>query len=585
MVKILLVAPYTGLAEIAKKTPLPKGFELKVVIANLEEGVKAAQEAERDGYELIISRGGTAKMIERSVSVPVVYVDISGYDILRIFTLIGKMDKNVALVGFENISRGAATLCSILEFDVRLITINSGDEVREHLVQLKQEGFDVVLGDVITVQVAEQLGIRGVLITSGKEALLEAYERGARILQLMQKMNSQLHFLQQTVKALPYPMVIVDQELKELYRSDYYEEKDIELLDVHRSPIRKLVHAVLENGQMQWMNLVSGKSSYGVQAFLADRMAGAVGIILQSAVNEAANHAVYVQSDVKHQPMIGDSRETEEVRESLPHYAHAGGSVCIIGEPGTGRTMAAHAIHFQKYGQEAPLITVEGDLVTLGDIQGLHSKLSLIKRGSLVLRNADQMQLEIQEKMAELLGQLTGDIRVIAILGQPVDRLLEKGVRLERNFYKSISYLPLHLSPLRDRKEDIPSLVNYFLAEFHTEEGNETLGMKEDAMDYLLQQDWKGNISQLRRVVRELSIKSTGYYVELEQVENLFGNVDRPDSGLGQPAIKVTGTLKDMEQQIIRQVLLEENNNQSKAAQRLGINRSTLWRKLNESAE
>lgn len=584
MIKVLLVAPYTGLAEIAKKTSLPEGFELNIVIANLEEGVKEAQEAERNGYDLIISRGGTAKLIEKSVSVPVVHIDISGYDILRVFTLIGKMDKNVALVGFENISRGAATLCSILEFDVRLITINSGDEVRDHLVQLKQEGFDVVLGDVITVQVAEQLGIRGVLITSGKEALLDAYERASRIMQLMRKMDRQLYFLQHTVKALPYPMVIVDRDLKEMCRTDAYDETGIELLDEHPAVIRKLVNAVLENGQMKWVNMVSEENCYGVEAFLADRKKRAVGITIHTAIEKTASRAFFVESDVRHQPIIGESRQTEEIRQSLPRYADAGGSVCIIGEPGTGRTMVAHAIHFNKYGQAAPIITVEGDRLTLTEILELHAKLSVIKKGSLILRNAERVQLEEQEKLGELLMQLPADIRVIAIMGEPLDYLLEDGGSLDRNFYKAISYLPLHLSPLRERKEDIPSLVNYFLSEFHTEEGNETLGMKKDAMEYLLQQDWKGNISQLRRVVRELSIKATGYYVELDQVTNLFGNMDRQVSGK-QPAIRVTGTLKEMERQIIHQVLQEENDNQTKAAQRLGINRSTLWRKLNESAE
>src|SRR5690625_815760 len=137
--KTLFIAPYSGLAEIAKKMDIQDDIDLDITIANLEEGVQAAELAEKQGYEVIISRGGTATMIQNHVSIPVVHIDISGYDMLRVFTLIRGIKEGVALVGFANISQGAATICNILEYDVKMVTIKSRRS-EEHTSELQSRG-------------------------------------------------------------------------------------------------------------------------------------------------------------------------------------------------------------------------------------------------------------------------------------------------------------------------------------------------------------------------------------------------------------------------------------------------------------
>lgn len=119
MIKVLLVAPYNGLAETAKNIEVPDDIQLDTTVANLEKGVIEAKRAEEQGYDIIISRGGTASLIQESVSIPVVHIDITGYDMLRVFTLISGVKSGVALVGFKNISEGSATICNILDFDVK----------------------------------------------------------------------------------------------------------------------------------------------------------------------------------------------------------------------------------------------------------------------------------------------------------------------------------------------------------------------------------------------------------------------------------------------------------------------------------
>src|SRR5699024_3197657 len=136
----------------------------------------------------------------------------------------------------------------------------------------------------------------------------------------------------------------------------------------------------------------------------------------------------------------------------------------------------------------------------------------------------------------------------------------------------------IHLSPLRDRKEDIRAFVDFFLTEFHAENGNETVGIKQDAIEYLLQLEWLGNLSQLKKVTEELSMMATDNFIELFQVKRLM-NKSKPMLMANDNCLPLDGTLEEIEQKVIKQVLQEEGNNQSKAAKRLNINRSTLWRK------
>lgn len=177
----------------------------------MEEGLKIAQKAEKQGYQLVISRGGTATMIQDAISIPVVHIDITGYDMLRVFTLLRGLEGGVALVGYPNISEGANTICNILEFNVKMITIKDRKEVRGHLQRLKQANFSVVIGDVITVQVAEELGLRGVLIASGREALMDAIEEGKRVYHFFRKVNRHFNYLRNAFTNTPLPIVLLDQ--------------------------------------------------------------------------------------------------------------------------------------------------------------------------------------------------------------------------------------------------------------------------------------------------------------------------------------------------------------------------------------
>jgi transcriptional regulator with PAS, ATPase and Fis domain len=434
---------------------------------------------------------------------------------------------------------------------------------------------------VITVQVAEQVGLRGVLITSGKEAVLDAVEEGKRMDRLFRKVTHHAGFLEQAYNSLPFPFVLLNGngDITE-HNKKFNEEKT--LLNIEEHNLSHLAKQVLETGKNQWDQLETEGKLYDLQAFPVSEEAAVVGMIIQPAPFVPGKKALSIISSPAHLPIIGDSRFTRELRKAIRQYAETGMSICITGEPGTGKRTIAQAIHFEKFGKDAPIIEVRGKSVSPDELAELQTKLSFVKKGTVLISNTDELNETAQIALSVLLDNKPEEMKVICLSGRPIEILVHKE-KFDSELYEKITVHSLHCPPLRERKDDISAFVTYFIAELHTEAGNEILGMKQEAVQYLEELDWKGNLTQLRQVIRELSFMTSVYYIELGHVQDLMRNFQTSEHPKESDGLPLTGTLKEMEHKIIKQVMEEEGNNQTKAAKRLGINRSTLWRKLNDT--
>ncbi|WP_407271262.1 PrpR N-terminal domain-containing protein [Radiobacillus sp. PE A8.2] len=578
MIKALLIAPYSGLAETARKMKQPDDIKLDIVIGNLEEGLEIARSAEKQGYQLIISRGGTATMIQEAVSIPVVHIDITGYDMLRVFTLLRGMESGVALVGYANISEGANTLCNILEFDVKMITIRSSSEVRAHLEQLKEDNYSVVIGDVITVQVAEEVGLRGVLITSGKEALMDAFEEGRRIYGYFRKLNYQFDNIRNAYVQTPLPIVLINKD-QQIIEKNIKFENEVKNEELLKLPIvNQLVHKVLAKEEIQWVEIEDEDHSYEIQGFLVNKREHIVGLIIHSSLIHTKSTAISLIDNVNHVPLIGESDFAYRLRENINQYVHADEPICIVGETGTGKRTLSKQIHFQRYGHDAPLVIVEGKQVTESDVETIARKLKRMDKGSVILTNVQSLSETMQISFNQLI-YTNSHIKVIVLSNRSLENMVNQNTFSEE-LYQKVNQFPLHIPPLRERKQDMKPFVEYFIAEIHASEGNETLGIKQEAVDYMLACMWEANFSQLKQVVRELTLLTNRNYIELSDVKAILDQYRNEDMDQKANSFSLQGTLEEMEKQIIHMVLQEEGHNQSKAASRLGINRSTLWRKL-----
>ncbi|WP_101842706.1 sigma-54-dependent Fis family transcriptional regulator [Halobacillus sp. Marseille-P3879] len=582
MINILVIAPYQGLAQIAKSYQnYDEELKIDIKTGNLEAGVEIAKTAESEGYDIIISRGGTASLIEEQTSVPVVDIKISGYDMLRIFTLLRGTNGKAALVGFSNISRGASTICSILDMEVKTITINSGEEVTAHLDGLKRKGYSVVIGDVVTVQQAEKIGLQGILITSGKEAVLDSFEEAKRLFYLFQGMQSQASVYSEAVEHFPQPMITLNKQGEVVFKNYLFREYLDEGIIQH-SQFQELLDQVFFEEKEVWKTVAHLNINYQLRGYPLNGEEKLVNVIIYKdfLVEE---EGIKVHSRLSHIKVSGKSPFAKNMRGNLGRFAKMRSPLWIEGEQGTGKMLLAGNLHFETYGHRVPLITINLQKVS---VEQLYDRFTsqfdrLPKEGTIVLLNIHELDKGDQLKIKIFVQRLTEYYKVIIVSNDGMAELVRKK-QLEHDLYYKLPNTLIYLPPLADRLEDLKDLVQAFITQSHMNYGNETIGIRENALSKLLEYPWPGNIDQLKKMVEKLIAISDTSYIELKDVEKTLQEIDQPSSEEDmENIIEIDGTLKDMEKRIIQQVMKQENNNQSKVAKRLGINRTTLWRKLN----
>lgn len=588
MIKALLIAPYTGMIEAVKQLKVPEDFQLDTKLANLEEAIRLAEEAESQGYDIIISRGGTAGLIEEIVSIPVVHIDITGYDMLRVFTLIQDARNPVAFIGFENICRGARTLNGILDYNIKMFTINQRDEVRLLLKELKNERYEIVIGDVVTVEEAQKIGLRGFLITSGKEAIFDAFDEARRKYALYQKTSNKTKRYLSILQSIPISMAVVDRDNNLFFNNLSLKEQALLKNIIRKKEIDEALHHVLLSNTMKWKVINVDSVQIELKIFpVSDTEEKLVGIQLCSIKKHNESDAVRMITKIIHKPVLGDSTYAKNLRRQINILAATNKRLFISGEFGTGKMTIAKSIHFHKFGQNHPLFVVNCEIMTANDLQVLEEKLSDYQKGTVIFEHIENIVSVDQKRLIKLIKATEETIQMIFLSEKNIPSLLEnQGVLL--SLIEKISSVSFSTQPLRKRKEDLKAFIFYYLSDFHTEFGNETLGIRPEALEVLKKLKWPGNFVELKKKVRELSLRSTGYYIEKKHVNDLLSEEEthsretKKENGFYVPSHL---TLAEMEQVLIQKVFEEERGNQTRTAKRLGMNRTTLWRKLNSNQE
>ena len=305
--------------------------------------------------------------------------------------------------------------------------------------------------------------------------------------------------------------------------------------------------------------------------------------------------------------IIGESSAMAEIFKQLEKVIDTRATVCIEGETGTGKEVIASAIHYQGKRREklfvaqncaaVPENLLESELFghKKGAFTGAdHDKKGLFEiadSGTLFLDEIGEMSLNLQAKLLRVLqeGEIRAvgataskavDVRIICATNRSLEKEVEKGAFRQDLFYR-LRVFPLRLPPLRERREDIPLLVEHFLRKYTVEMNKPVAGVTPEALDQLAAYSWPGNIRELENEVQRLVIQcdNEGFITP----ELLAPAVRKVEGLLGRVAPK-KGTLKDMMEEVERWLLVEalreHGGNKTKTAETLGITREGLHKKL-----
>lgn len=307
--------------------------------------------------------------------------------------------------------------------------------------------------------------------------------------------------------------------------------------------------------------------------------------------------------DISHKfpEIIAKSSVMKEVLYIIEMVADSNSNVLITGESGTGKELIARAIHRLSKRKDRPFIVV--DCTTLpenlleselfGYEKGAFTGATEKKIGLLELANGGTVFLDeigelptslqkkflrfLQEKEFQRLGGLNKikvDVRVIAATNRDLENAVKEGTFRE-DLYWRLNVVRVHLPPLRERKEDIPLLIQHFVQKF-AKENNRPIPMVEpEVMDMLINYEWPGNVRELMHVIERAVILSTSGVISLKHLpKRILGSKEKEISPSN------TLNLLEMEKSLILKALEETGWNQTKAAQLLGISRKQLRTKM-----
>ena len=302
--------------------------------------------------------------------------------------------------------------------------------------------------------------------------------------------------------------------------------------------------------------------------------------------------------------MVGESVAMRAVRKQIAIVAPSDGRVLISGESGTGKELVARAIHLQSWRRSAAFVEINSAAIPeelveselFGYAKGAFSGATKAKKGkfeladgaTLFLDEIGDMSPRVQAKMLRVLEEqrfepvgsntpIKVDVRVISATNKDLDELIESGTFRHDLFYR-LNVIPFQIPPLRQRREDIPLLVDHFNRKFSSSYGKEPKLFKQDAMDALEDNQWAGNVRELKNTVERVVIMAD---------KDEIGAKDLPESGTVHESPSITFRFPSFKEatdayqrEFILHKLAECGGNVSKAAEEMGVDRSHLYRRM-----
>jgi len=307
--------------------------------------------------------------------------------------------------------------------------------------------------------------------------------------------------------------------------------------------------------------------------------------------------------------IIGNSKAIQEVLKLIRQVAPTDATVLITGESGTGKEVIANAIHFNSKRAKNPLIKVhcaalpetllESELfghekgAFTGAIARKKGRFELADGGTIFLDEIGEISPAVQVKLLRVLQEhefervggeetIKVNIRVIAATNRDLKKLVSEG-KFRDDLYYRLNIINIHLPPLRERKEDIPLLADYFLKIYTNKHSKNILGIKENVLQIFQNYSWPGNVRELQNLIENLVILCNKKYITEDLLPpHIVNNSGIMGAKSKEITIPVGIPLSEVEKSVIIATLNLTNWNKSKAAKILQIGRKTLLRKLEE---
>ncbi|WP_101877101.1 sigma 54-interacting transcriptional regulator [Lachnoclostridium edouardi] len=619
----VLLVPQEEIANIAQSECQKRGWPCKVIYCvNNSVAVELAKKYRESGVKVFISRGGMAKAVEKEAKATVIPIEIGFQDIAEAAVQAKDLGTKVGISINTAVEHDLNRIRSMFQMEIETIKTPPDGLLIDAIQSACENGFQVIIGGVAPVYFAQLAGMKTVSLRSGKKSVLTAIEKamaragegyGLEIFQTLQE-----------------GIVVLDQDERVLYINDSASrmftileskvlnktfQEALPMLSVsnHEKQRRWKEYEGFTYNKKQFIKIESdflpGKSKIGKVVQIYDAQMAELLYNKIYAGRDGGHHtAKYTFSDI-----VARDLAMTKLIEKARLYAGAGTTILITGETGTGKELLAQSIHNASSRRNQPFIAVNCSAIPESILEselfgyepgsftgalrsGKKGIFEAAEGGTVFLDEIGELPPKVQAKLLRVLQEKeimkVGGSQAIPFCGQVIAATLadlkeaiEKG-SFRKDLYYRLNILNLHIPPLRERKEDIPLLVQGLSEKICSRLQVKLPSFHQKDIKLLQEYPWEGNVRELENILERIIILK-GFQEENQKNQEDFSDVvrevleenTRKGEGSKEDACK---TLEEEERQIILKALKRNRGDREEACRELGISTTTLWRRLKE---
>jgi transcriptional regulator with PAS, ATPase and Fis domain len=631
--RIGLIAPYPELITKATKLASAKGIGLTACRAVLNDAVKEAENMERQGIDVIIVREITDIYIEGKIKIPVVPIRISGTDILKALMKARKISSKIALANFCGRYKDVSILREAFDIDIPEFTFSTKGEAYEKIKRLKEEKIHVIVGGGLTCEIALELGLKGIMIESTDDSIKYSLEVASNIAKSRFDEEQKRRQLTTIVNLAGGGIVAVDQAgLISVYNKEaerIFQIPHGEVIGNRCDYISTMAgfNAVKGSGQdYENVIVIHDKDVFvhTVPITINDKYCGGVATIHEASNVEEMDRNIRIKLHTSglaakstFNDIIGVSKSIKETIARAKKFADSDFTILITGETGTGKELFAQSIVNDSKRKKAPFLAIncasipsnllEAELFGYeeGSFTGARKGgkigyFELAHKGTIFLDEIGDLASELQTRLLRVIQEkkiirvggsriFHVDVRIIAATNKSLVERVNEG-KFREDLYYRLNVLHLHIPPLRERIDDIPYIATRVLEDYKSVRKEERYALI-SALSSFANHRWPGNIRELQNALAMLTVllqdrqsidKTTATQLLTEIISN---------NAVSASTVEISGSIdpstfkrskKDFEKQFFAILYDDSNVGKIQIAKKLGISRSTLWRKFKE---
>lgn len=600
----------------------------------LDDAIAPAAEMVRNGVEVIISRRGTAHLLRENLRVPVISFPHRSLDLLNSLTQAKDEGNKILLPAFRNEFGGLDVLVRLLQIELVQKVYTDKASLLQSVAEGRAQGCAVVVGGSMTHQCAEAVGLKFVEIRTSDEDITATVENAKSVALSARDQKAAALRYHAIIDAASDGLIAVDEK----GRITAINETAAALLKLEKASTlgshfaRVIPQAPISQVLMTQTSINDRLTKIGQERYvfnckpimLEGAVIGAVstfrdiGNVIRTEHVVRRSLAKGLVAKYRFSDLVHTSPAIRDVINIGRQYAGTDSTLLIMGETGTGKEILAHGIHNLSQRAKQPFVSVncaalpeqlleselfgyEEGAFTGSKKGGKPGRFEIAHQGTIFLDEIDSTPQSVQIRLLRVLQEreimriggdrkIPVDVRILAAASQDLDAAVQER-RFRTDLFFRLNVLRLHIPPLRQRPEDIPLLLDFFIRQFSDRQGLEPVSMPAAYLDRLKAYDWPGNVRQLRNFAERL-VMNCNLRCSQDTLEVLYRELVQYGSPpvAKEPEVPPPEPLKsrvkqyalDSERNIILEVLGNCRFQKSRAAEQLGISRTTLWRKMKD---